>query len=129
MATRKTLTDRGVAALRPRAKRYAHADPELRGHYVRVAPGGAKSFVAVVRAHGKQHWIGIGPADAMPIAEARERARDIVKRVRAGLPAVEVKGETVGAVVANWIARHVEKNGLRTRRQIVRLLDRIVLPA
>jgi len=30
---RKTLSDKGVAALKPRAARYATPDPELRGHY------------------------------------------------------------------------------------------------
>ena len=39
---RKTLSDKGVAALKPRASRYTFPDPELRGHYVRVQPGGAK---------------------------------------------------------------------------------------
>ena len=47
MASRKTLSDKGVAALKPRAARYALPDPELSGHYVRVTPNGAKSFVAV----------------------------------------------------------------------------------
>ena len=51
---RKTLSDKGVAALKPRAARYALPDPELRGHYVRVQPSGAKSFVAVTLSpHGK----------------------------------------------------------------------------
>jgi hypothetical protein len=38
---RKSLSDAGVAALKPRAARYAHPDPELAGHYVRVTPSGA----------------------------------------------------------------------------------------
>ena len=38
---RKSLTDKGVAALKPRATRYAFPDPEMRGHYVRVQPSGA----------------------------------------------------------------------------------------
>jgi hypothetical protein len=46
---RKTLSDKGVAALKPRAGRYAYPDPECRGHFVRVQPSGAKSFVAVTR--------------------------------------------------------------------------------
>ena len=37
---RKTITDKGVAALKPRAKRYAYPDPELRGHWIRVQPSG-----------------------------------------------------------------------------------------
>ncbi len=85
---RKTLSDKGVAALKPRAARYATPDPELRGHYVRVQPSGAKSFVAVtVDPHsGKQIWHTIGPADAFGIDESRNRAREAIKRVRAGLP-------------------------------------------
>ena len=46
---RKKLTDKGIAALKARAGRYAFPDPELRGHYVRVQPSGAKSFVTVAR--------------------------------------------------------------------------------
>jgi hypothetical protein len=33
---RKTLTDRAIAALKPRAKAYGEGDPDLAGHYVRV---------------------------------------------------------------------------------------------
>src|SRR5262245_44778505 len=113
--SRKTLTDRGVAALKPRAKLYAFPDPELRGHYVRVMPSGVKSFVTVARVDGKQVWRTVGSADTMSIDEAREQARDILKRVRAGLPAVETKGETFDAVADNWVKRHVEAKQLRTR--------------
>jgi integrase len=129
MANRKTLSDRGVAALKPRAQRYAYSDPELRGHYVRVQPSGAKAFATVTRApDGKQIWTTIGPTDVFTIEQAREQAREAIKRVRAGLPAVEPKAETFGAVAANWIKRHVEPNGLRSRKEIIRLLDRHVLP-
>jgi hypothetical protein len=43
---RKSLSDHGVKSLKPKAARYALPDPELSGHYVRVQPTGAKSFVA-----------------------------------------------------------------------------------
>ena len=52
MTRRRTLTDTGVAVLRPRDGRYAVPDPELRGHYVRVAPTGAKTYVTVARDPG-----------------------------------------------------------------------------
>jgi integrase len=126
---RKTLTDKGVAALKPRVKRYAAPDPQLAGHYIRVQPSGAKSFVTVARDPAdKQIWTTIATTNVMSIAEAREQARDVVKRVRAGLPAVEPKGETFGDVAANWLKRHAEANGLRSSREIRRLLDVHVLP-
>lgn len=126
---RKSLTDKGVAALKPRARRYAYSDPEFAGHYIRVTPNGARSFACVVRnPDGKQVWTTLGPTERMTIATARELARTAIARVRAGLPALEAKGETFGEVVANWQLRHVERNGLRSRKEIARLLDRLILP-
>jgi hypothetical protein len=51
MMRRRYLNDEGVARLRPRPKRYTHADPELIGHYVRVLPTGVKSFLTVGEAY------------------------------------------------------------------------------
>jgi integrase len=127
---RRTMTDKGVAALKPRAQRYAVSDPELRGHWIRIQPSGAKSYVAVTRTpDGKQLWTTVGTTDAMSIDAARERARAILQRVRAGLPPVEPKAETFGAVIANWLKRHVEANALVSGREITRLLNVHVLPA
>jgi integrase len=140
---RKTLTDKGVAVLKPRRTRYAFPDPEMTGHYVRVQPGNGKTFVAVARTPaGKQVWTNVGAADVMPIAEAREVARELIKRVRAGLPAVETKPDSVATVVDNWIRRHVEADGmqhlpiddparyrLRSQREIRRMINSHVLPA
>jgi integrase len=123
----RKMTDKGVANLKPRAAQYAVADPELRGHWIRIQPSGSRSFWAVTRnPDGKQVWTRIGPADAMGIEAAREQAREILTRVRAGLPAIEPKGETVGVVIDRWLARHVDAKGLRSRDKIVDLLDRHV---
>jgi len=126
----RTLSDKGVAALKPRPNRYVKPDPQLLGHYVRVMPSGAKSFVTVARTpSGKQVWTTIGAADALGIEDARERAREAINRVRGGLPAIPAQAATVGDVAASWCKRHVEANGLRTARNIGRLLDKHVLPA
>ncbi|MGQ7793758.1 tyrosine-type recombinase/integrase [Faunimonas sp. B44] len=132
MSRRRSLSDTGVAALKPRAARYAEPDPELRGHYVRVTPGGAKSFVAVARnPSGKQVWATIGPADALRINEARDRARTAIQRIRDGLPAFEEKPqvETFAIVAGRWLDRHVKAKGLRSEAEITRLLDKHVLPS
>jgi integrase len=123
------MTDKGIAALKPRAQRYAVTDPELRGHWIRVQPSGAKSYWAVTRnPEGKQIWTHVGSADAMPIDDARDIARGMLTRVRAGLPATEAKAETFGTVVENWRKRHVEANALRSAAEINRLLNVHVLP-
>jgi len=130
---RRTLTDVGVRALKPRATRYAVADPELRGHYVRVALTGAKTFLAVTRSPGgKQVWTTIGPADALTIEDARTKARDALNRVRAGLPAFatpQKKADTVADVAEQWLKRHVQAKGLRSEGEVTRLLKAHVLPA
>lgn len=126
---RKTLTDKGVAALKPRPQRYAFPDPELTGHYVRVTPSGSKTFSVVARApNGKQVWAAIGAADAMPIEEARKRARVSIVRIRDGLTAFETAPNTVTEIAEQWLKRHVEANDLITDKQIRRFLHVHVLP-
>jgi integrase len=125
---RKTLTDHAVERLKPRASRYAVPDPALAGHYVRVTPNGTKSYCAVTRNRlGKQVWSTIGAADVLTIEEAREKAREIIKRVRAGLP-VETKPNTFKSVAALFLAKHVQAQGLRSEHEITRLLKAHVHP-
>lgn len=132
MARRRSLSDVGIAALKPRAARYAESDPDCRGLWVRVTPSGAKSFVTVTRdPNGKQVWTTIGTPDLLTIAQARAKARETILRVREGLPAVErpkAKPQTFGDVADMWIKRHVAPKGLRSRPEIERLLAVHVLP-
>src|SRR5215470_3308320 len=112
---RRTLTDKGIATLKPRAARYAFPDPELRGHWIRIQPSGQKSFVTVARdPDGKQIWSTIGGTDAISIGDARDKARDAINRVRAGLPAVEVttKLDSFEDVAQQWLKRHGEAKRL-----------------
>lgn len=130
---RKTLSDLGVAALKPRPKPYLFPDPQQPGHSVRVTPTGAKSFMVVTRdPAGKQVWKTVGRTSEVTIEEARDRAKVVKARIKAGLPADEPKvdrPETFRAVAANWIKRHVEAKGLRSRDEIVRVLERYVYPS
>ena len=130
---RRTLTDKGVVALKPRAARYSYPDPEQRGLYVRIQPSGAKSFVAVtLDPHGKQIWATLGPTDVLPISDARERAREAIRRVRDGLAPFEAppnKPETFEDIAEQWLKRHVQANGLRSHAELTRLLRVHVYPA
>jgi integrase len=130
---RKQLTDAGVAALKPKATRYSHPDPALAGHYVRVTPTGAKTFVAVTRTpDGKQKWTTIGPVDALTVEQARDRARAALNRVRAGLPANEAPAAppaTFHEVAEGWLKRHVRARGMHSETEITRLLNSRIYPA
>ena len=129
---RKTLTDKQVADLPRKRERYIMADPEQRGHYVRVPPQGPAVYAAVARSPlGKQVWATLGTADVLTVEAAREAARSAIKRIREGRPAFEpppVQPDTVADVAAGWLERHVKKNKLRTGYERQRVLDRYVLP-
>jgi integrase len=139
---RRRLTDEQVRKLKVKAKRYTLPDPELVGHYVRVMPTGAKSFVAVARSPfqkknekgvlvHEQVWITLAPTDHLKIEVAREKAREAIARVKRGQPAIEPPPpapDTFKAVADNWFKRHVEAKGLRTRHEIERCLSKYVLP-
>ncbi len=130
---RKTLTDNMVAKLQPGPKRLTIADPLLRGHYLRVTPTGAKSYVAVARdPGGKQIWATIGSADVLSIGDARERARSAIRRIKDGLLPFEPpppKPDNFKDVAENFLERHVRAKGLRTQAEIERVLGRDIYPA
>uniref|UniRef100_E6VQ51 Integrase family protein n=1 Tax=Rhodopseudomonas palustris (strain DX-1) TaxID=652103 RepID=E6VQ51_RHOPX len=120
----KILTDKAVAKLQPKAKTYHYADPELRGHYVRIQPSGTKTFAAIGRKpDGKQQWVTIGAADALGIAEARKQAQAVLTRIRAGMPAFEAPVESFENVARDWLKRHAAAKRLRTEKAITRLLE------
>jgi integrase len=130
---RKTLSDAGVANLKPRPKRYAFPDPELGGHFIRVTPTGAKSYCAVARDRitGKQVWATVGGCDLFGIGEAREKARQAIKRIREGRPPFDpppTPPDSFKAISQTWMKRHVDAKGLRSRSQIERMLRVHVLP-
>ena len=133
MDRRQTLTDLQIAKLKPGVKRITLPDPELRGHYVRVTPAGAKSYCAVTRdPYGKQVWATIGSTDVYTIDEAREMAREAIKRVKAGLAPFEpppTKPDSFKAVAENYVERHVKANKLRTQVEIERIFDRYIYPS
>ena len=110
MARRKTLTDNMISKLKPGPKRITLPDPEMRGHYIRVTPKGAKSFVAVARdPGGKQVWATLGSADVLTVAEARAQARERIGRIKAGRPAIEPPPPTPDSfkdIAENYLTRH-----------------------
>jgi integrase len=114
----KRLSDEGVAKLAVKAKRYAVPDPELRGHYIRIAPTGVKSFWVVTRdKKGTQKWVRLGDADGMGIDDARTLAMTQLRIIRSSTDATTsaiVVGTSFEAVARKFLEKHVE--GLRSER-------------
>ena len=134
-ARRQVLTDKMIADLPRKAKPYFYGDPEMPRHGVRVVPGGPPhSFYVVARSPGgRQRWKKIGDTGAaLPIKEAREKARHVIERIAQGLEPEEpvpVVKDSVADVCANYLKLHVEKNKILTAPDIRRMLSNYVLPA
>jgi hypothetical protein len=119
-----------VAKLKIPAKRVTIPDPELRGHYVRVTTNGHKSFWAVARdPSGKQHWQLIGPADSIKIEDSRDKARKVIRSIRAAVGGEVAKDSTFEGIALDWFERHVVKKGLRSERKTGALLKKRIIPA
>lgn len=115
-------------------KRLTVSDPDTRGLYLRVMPTGHKSFTVVARdPAGKQVWASLGDCDRMTLKDARSAAGEAVRRIKAGLAAID-KPEPVAAPETfqdlhdSFIARHVDKKEHRTARETKRIFKVYVLP-
>jgi integrase len=123
----RTLTDKSIASLRVN-KRTNFTDPKLAGHYVRVTPGGSKTFVAVARdVRGKQVWKTIGTPQTHTLEQARDEARAAMRAIRLGTDADGP--ESFDAVAENWLKRHVDAKGILTSKEKRRYLSKHILPA
>jgi integrase len=129
---RPVLTDAQVAALPRRPATYFHPDPELQKFGIRVRPTGAGTYTVIMRdRYGKQRWIKVGTTELMKIDEAREIARSVIRRVEKGLEPIEplpVKPDSVAAVIAQWLKRHVVKNKLRSAAELERVCAKYIVP-
>lgn len=129
------FSDAKIAALKtkPSKSRSLVSDSVCPGLWVRVMASGAKAYVAMTRdPHTKkQIWITLGPVGHLTIDEAREQARTAVKRIKAGLPAVEPpapKPASFEAVAREFLVRHVEREGLINGPEYKRIIEKEVLP-
>lgn len=64
--------------------------------YLYITPTGTKSWIARVQRDGKQRDIGLGAADLVTLAEAREKCRTVRLQVKAGLDPVYERNKTRG---------------------------------
>jgi len=72
--------------------------------------------------NGKQIWKLIGDADSVKIEDARDKARKIIRSIRAAVGGEIAKDSSFEGVALDWFERHVVKNGLRSERKMGALL-------
>jgi integrase len=80
------LTARQVAALK-KPGRYAVGD----GGYLQVTGENGRSWVFRYQRNGRGHWLGLGPASLVTLAEARERARQTRRLLHDGIDPLEAR--------------------------------------
>src|SRR5262245_39882115 len=121
------FTDSSIEKLKPQSKRYLVRNANLSGHYLRINPAGSRTHYALTRdPRGKQTWHAIGDASLLKAEEVEERAREILKAIKAGLD--RSGAQSFCSVAEQWFQRHVQKKGLRSHAHIRYYLDRHILP-
>jgi integrase len=134
---RRTLSDSQLAALPVKPKRYTTPIPQCHGLHLRISPSGVRTYVAVARSatSHKPIWATLGRADLMGVDEAASAARAAIKRIKDGLPPFEapppapVVPDSYEDIAKKWLKRHVEAKGLRSAREVERVVRRQILPA
>jgi integrase len=115
------LTDLFVERVKPPASgRKGYPDAAFPGLSLRVTSQGAKSWCLYYRLSGRLRSLTIGSYPAIKPAQARREAQAALERVRDGIDPSEEKrarremrtpeSDTFGAVVAEYLERHVRAN-------------------
>jgi integrase len=132
MLSKRPLTDRGIAALKPPANGRAYSlawDALVPGLAVRVTATGAKTFVLVGRFPGSANPTAraLGKVGALSLADARDKAREWHKLLGAGTdPAAPPPDESLLAICEDYLRREGAK--LRTVDGVRSALTRLVYP-
>jgi integrase len=132
----KALTVRAIESATAADERREIPDGLLRGLYFIVQPSGTKSWAIRYRHKGTPRKHTLGNYPALDLAQAREAGAKALRAVAEGRdPGVEKQQarselpDTVGAVVAEFIAAHVQRNNRpRTAEETERLFNLHVLP-
>lgn len=108
---RTFTTVRQVDAIRPAADRREYHDTIAPGLVLRVTPAGARTWAIRYRHRGWLRRLTIGSADAISLAEARDRARDVLTEASRGADPAQAKqdgrkAETFGDLATTYIDKH-----------------------
>ena len=107
------------------------ADPQQRGLFLRVPTGDRPvAYTVIVKRQGRQIWESVGSSADTTIDEARAKAHEVVRRIMAGKPRPvrPPAPQSVAATAENWLARHVDKQNLRSAGEVRRIVKKLIVP-
>src|SRR5262245_25121272 len=115
---RKRLTQESVRKLNPiPGKQVSFFDAGMPGLVLGLNPGGSKTWSALFYVSGKPRYKKLGRYPVLSLAQARDAARKFLENPQKALG--EAEAHTF---------KDVEANGSRSKREIVRILDKYILP-
>jgi integrase len=119
------LTTLGVANAKAPAKgRIEYWDATLPGFGLRVTNKGARSWTVLYRFRGQLRRVTLGSYPALSLADARDRARDVLQSIEKGTDPATAKaeerrreGDLFQGVIAEFVERHAKPNNRGWARQ------------
>ena len=124
---RKRLTQESVRKLNPvPGTQVSYFDAGMPGLVLWLNPGGTKTWSALFYASGKPRYKKLGRYPVLSLAQARDAARKFLENPQKALS--ETEAGTFKDVSDNFMKRYVEANGLRSKREIARTLNKYILP-
>lgn len=101
----KKLTPKTIDSLPlPSGKRYEVRDTLLKGLALRVSSTGSKVWYLSTRIEGKTHRIKLGTYPVLSLADAREKAHDVLRQIQMGTYGVrEPQRVSLGEIIPQFI--------------------------
>lgn len=133
----RNLTVRFLDTVKPTKNRVEISDSSQRGLVVRITPNGIKTFSTFYRVKGysRNRRFTIGPYPDVSLADARQKASDIISQARKGIdPAAVDKAERISRMDAPTFKdlsdEYFERRGSKkkTYREQKRLVDKELIP-
>ncbi|MGB2931456.1 MAG: integrase family protein [Methyloceanibacter sp.] len=117
-----TFTEQSVKALKPdpNGRQVPYTDASNPRLVLVVSPGGTKSWRGLVYKDGKQLRVGLGRWPDVSVKQANKKAGDYARDPDAASKRAEAG--TFKEVAEQFVARYVDKNGLRSKGEMQRHL-------
>jgi integrase len=129
---RRTLNERLLQTVKPQARVYLIWDAGTRGLALSVRPNRRKTWKFIYAFRGRTRWFTIADADALPLADARKRARELRVQVDQGIdPQAEKKAKrsagTFGELAERYRDEYAKKQN-KSWPQAAALVNRFLIP-